>query len=380
MHVPFIFDRYVVKSLGVATFFTACTLAAIILLTQSLKFLELIIESGASSVTFWVLAFLALPRFFEVILPIALMISVTFIYSKMVSDREVIVMRGAGASPSVMARPAYFLAVVTTLILLLITTWLAPASLASMQNLRQVIKAEYSALLFKEGVFNKAGDDLTVFIKNRSKTGELEGLLIHDSRKELAAPVTIIAKRGVIVSTDEGQQVVVYDGSRQDFNAKTGALNRLNFDRYTLDLPDTGVVNKRWQEPDERTLGELISIYSAGVSEPKYKQQIIAEIHRRLVTPFLTFSFTGIVLCFLLLGPLSRRGQNSRIFFAVISGVFLQGTYLASLNMAQKSGVGIITMYSLVLFPACFSFFILSAGGEATRLFFLKLFKRGPGT
>jgi lipopolysaccharide export system permease protein len=377
MSTAFLFDRYVIKSLGLATLFTACTLAAIILLTQSLKFLELIIESGASSATFWVLAFLALPRFFEVILPIALMIAVTFVYSRMVSDSEIVVMRGAGASPTLMARPALVMAVGTLCLMFFITSWLAPTSLSSVQNLRQLIKTEYSALLFREGIFNKAGDDLTVFIEGRNTQGELEGLLIHDSRDALNAPVTIVAKRGVIVTTDEGQQVIVYNGSRQDFNKETGALNRLDFDRYLIDLPDPEAVGNRWQEPDERTLRELINTDYNDATNKKYEQQIFAEIHRRILTPFLPLSFTGVALCFLLLGPLNRRGQNSRIFFAVMWVVALQGFYLAAVNMGQKSDLGIGLMYCLVLVPILVSLFILSPFGGVARSFLMHFSKSG---
>ena len=59
-----IFDRYIFKNLLIATVFVAVTLAVVIFLTQSLRFLELVIESGASSSAFWVLTMLALPRFF----------------------------------------------------------------------------------------------------------------------------------------------------------------------------------------------------------------------------------------------------------------------------------------------------------------------------
>lgn len=367
MHNKFLYDRYVFKGLALATLFTAITLAAIILLTQSLKFLELIINSGASSSAFWTLTFLALPRFFEVILPIALMISTIFIYNRMSSDSEVIVMRAAGTSPMGLARPALALAVVVTIILLVITTWLAPVSLANMHKLRLVIKAQYSALLFREGVFNEVGDDLTVYISNRTSNGELEGLLIHDSRAELPAPVTIVAKRGVIVTSDEGQQVLVYDGSRQDFNAKTNALNRLEFERYSIDLPEQTAVRKRWKGPDERTFWKLLNPNEANPLDVEYKEKFIIEAHKRIVGPFLALGFTAIALCCLLLGPISRRGQASRIFVAVFAVTLLQSLYLSVFNLADKHILGLVALYIIVFLPLGLSLFALSSYGEKMR-------------
>lgn len=363
----FLFDRYVLKGLALATLFTSLTLAAIILLTQSLRFLELIINSGASSAAFWVLAFLALPRFFEVILPIALMISVVFIYTRMISDSEIVVMRAAGKSPIELTRPAITMAVLITFLLLFITTWLAPVSLSSMQKMRQVIKAQYSTLLFREGVFNEAGKDLTVYIENRTSEGELEGLLIHDSRKELPAPVTVIAKRGVIVATEEGQQVLVYDGSRQDLNPKTGALNRLDFERYSIDLPEAAAVRQRWREPDERTFWELLNPNESVKRDMENEHKFVIEAHRRVTGPFQALGFTVLVLCCLVLGPSNRRGQNKRIFMAVMGVIVLQSLYLAVFNLAIESFIGLILMYLIVFLPIVLGLFILSSVGEKVR-------------
>lgn len=347
-----LFDRYLFKQLFLATVFIALILAAVILLTQSMRFLELVIDAGASSFMFWVLTFLALPRFFEVLLPISLMAATVFIYNKMLIDSEIVVMRGAGASPLSLARPALYLSALITLILLVMTMWLAPLSLANMQHTRQVVKAQYSALLFREGVFNKAGDGLTVYVRDRLPGGELQGLMIHDSRNKAVPPVTIMAKKGVIVSGDDGQQVVVFDGARQDFNEKTGALNRLDFDRYTIDLPDdSGPVRQRWQEPDERTFYELLNPDPDSVRDQDSIREFMVEAHRRIISPFLAPAFCVIALTCLLLGPSRRHGYSRRISVAMVGVIVLQGLYLAAFNISRQSDWGLFMMYVLVLLP-----------------------------
>ncbi len=362
-----VFDSYVIKNLSVVTAFVAMTLAAIILLTQSLKFLELIINAGASSGAFWMLSFLALPRFFEVILPIALMIAGIFVYNRMTTDSEIIVMRAAGKSPFQMAKPALFLGLAVTVLLLFITAWLAPASLAQMVKMRQVVKAQYSTLLFQQGVFNEVGKNLTVYIDKRSPNGELEGLLIYDNRPKNPAPVTVIAKRGVVVATNEGQQVLVYDGSRQDFNKRTGALNRLDFDRYSIDLPDSVAVGARWKEPDERTFIELLRPDNKDEIDLKYKNEFIVEANRRVAGSFLPLTFIGTILCCLLLGPLNRRGQNYRILLAVILVILLQSLYLSIFGFVGKNMLGIFLMYFFVIIPFITALFFLSSFGEVLR-------------
>jgi len=365
-----VFNRYVIKNLCVTTLFIAVTLAAIIMMTQSLKFLELIINAGASSKAFWMLVFLALPRFFEVILPIAFMIAGLFTYNRMIGDSEVIVMRAAGKSPLQMAKPALIFGLIVTLLLLLITTWLAPVSLSAMQKMRQVLKAQYSTLLFQEGVFNEVGKNLTVYINNRNDKGELEGLLIHDKRTENPAPVTIIAKRGVVVATDEGQQVLVYEGSRQDFNKKNGALNRLDFARYSIDLPESAAVKNKRKKPDERTFFELLNPNLQDSDKAKNRYVFIAEANKRIIGSLLPLTFIGVVLCFLLLGPINRRGQTYRIVAAIISILILQSLFLGGSNAAGNSIWGLVLLYLVVLVPLVFSIIALSFVGEK----FIQLF------
>ena len=345
-------NSYIFKNLFLATGFIAVTLAAVIFLTQSLRFLELVINSGASSGAFWLLTMMALPRFFEIILPIALMAGIIFVYNRMTADSEMVVMKSVGISPLQQARPALLLAAIITLILLAMTTWIAPKSLAGMQELRQVIKAQYSVMLFREGVFNAVMPGLTVFVRARDSNGELRGLMIHDTRDPAAGPVTILAKRGTLVATPTGQQVIVFDGTRQSLNKKNGALNRLNFERYMIDMPESGPVRQRWREPDERTLWELLHPATDDTRATESRDEFTLEIHRRIISPLLAPCFAVIALCALLLGALERRGLTRRIILAVSLCIVIQGLYLGAFSLARSHPLGgLILMYVLTFAP-----------------------------
>jgi len=367
MQSPMVFDRYLLKNLLWATIFTGLSLAAVIMLTQSLRFLELIINSGASSFSFFVLTFLAMPRFFEIIMPIALMIGVVFIYNRMSSDSEIVIMKSSGFSPLRLSRPALILAGILTVFVFLTAAWVAPVALAKMQTMRVTIKAQYSSMLLREGIFNQVGKDLTVYIHERGKDGELRGLLIHDTRANENIPVTILAKRGLIVSDRNGQQVVVYDGSRQELNHETGALGRLDFERYSLDLPEAGPVRQRWKEPDERTLLELLSPDAETRASEKQMREFKVEIHRRIISPFLTITFTVMALCCLLLGGSDRRGLVWKIVAASASVITLQGLYLVSYNLSKEGNVGLVLMYILVFAPLFIGFYLLNPASEKLR-------------
>ncbi len=360
-----IFDRYMFRDLTIATIFVAVVLAMIILLTESLKFLELIIDSGASSASFWLLALLAMPRFFEIILPIATMAATVFVYNRMTLDSELIVMRATGFSPLRLARPAMAMAGVTTAVLFWITIWLTPMSLSNMEALRAEIKAQFSTLLFREGVFNPVGPGLTVYIRERAPSGDLRGLMIHDSRAPDRPPVTIVARHGAFAMTDKGQQVVVFDGSRQQVNASNNTLSQLDFDRYTIDLPEGNEpARQRWREPEERSLRELLHPTRADWNDKDIRHEFRVEIQRRLAAPFITVTFTLMSLVLLLVGPIDRRGQGKRIAAAVAMTIVLEGLYLTSLNLARHSNAGMVMMYLVIAAPVAASLFFLAGRGE----------------
>ena len=375
-----VFDSYLLKNLAIATFFIAVVLTLIIFLTQSLRFLEIVINAGSSGSAFWILTSLALPRFFEIILPLALLSATLFLYNKMTIDSELIAMRAIGHSSFALARPAIILGIIITLILWGITMWVAPKSLAQMQIMRSTIKAEMSTSLFREGVFNEFGSGLTVYIKEKNSDGSLSGLMIHDKRDESKPPSTVMAKYGVMVSDQNGQQVIVFDGARHELSSKTGILQRLAFERYTIDLPGSGEIRDRWAEPDERTIFQLMN---PDLNDPRDKDKLndfLIEIHRRVTSPLLAMAFPLIGLCMLLLGPVNRRGHTKKIAIAILIAVLLQSMYLSVYNMATKNSFGLILMYFITISPIVLCLFMLSGMSEKVRRRILYAPKEATGS
>lgn len=355
-----IYNRYIYQSLFTATVFVSLILVTITMLTQSLRFLELIVESGASTWSFWMLTFLALPRFFEVIIPIGLATSVLFLLNKLSADSEISVLKATGFSHWQISRPMIIAAIVTSFLLLFVTFWLAPTTLSKMQLLRQVVKTELSAVLFREGVFTNLGKGLTFYIRERGKNGELNGLVIHDTRDEDKPAMTIYAQRGVLTATSEGQKIVVFDGARQDYDADDNALQKLNFQRYTIDLPeDRGPVRQRWREPDERTFWELLNPNLSDKKDTRKLREFKVEAHKRFIGPFFAPVYCLIAVTILLTGAHSRHGQMKRIISAISLIVLIQSLYIVFSESAQESDLALAMCYIIALIPTAICLFFL---------------------
>lgn len=362
--------RYLFKNLLGITVFITVVLTLLIMLTQSLRFLELIVETGAPAGSFFQLVLLAIPRFLEVILPLSCVISILFIYNKMTMDNELIVLRAAGFNQLSLMRPALFLASLCCAILLFLTLWGTPVSHGKMETMRDTIKAEYASLLLREGVFNTISDGLIIYLDKREKDGTLSGLVIHDTRDKSAPPVTFIAKRGQLLSAenDDAVEILVFEGRRQQYDVRTDSLGTLLFQQYTLQATNLkSDARLYWKEPDERTITELLNPNLKDRRDVRALAKFKAETHRRIITPFAVFAFALMGLSALLIGAFNRRGQTQRITVAMVCIIFLQSIYIGLSNVIETHVWAIPIFYIAVLLPSMVAIMMVTPLGEKLR-------------
>ncbi|MCH8113267.1 MAG: LPS export ABC transporter permease LptF, partial [Proteobacteria bacterium] len=314
--------RYILYQLAGPFLFVTLTLTGIVWLTQSLRFLDLIINKGLSVGGFLYLTLLLLPGFLTIILPIAAFTAILYVYYRMETESEILVMRAAGLSHMSLMRPALLMATGVTALTFLLTLYLMPLGFRTFKDMQFVVRNSFSPVLIQEGTFNNIVTGVTVYVRERSSNGALSGILVHDSR-DPERPVTVMAERGMMVSTDEGPRIVLRNGNRQEIELEDGQLSLLYFDSYTFDLGGVpGMGSDRFREPKERYLGELLN--PRDVVQDKHRREFWAEAQRRLVTPLHNLVFVLIGLAALLAGEFNRRGQGWRLLGAVGMAVALQ--------------------------------------------------------
>src|SRR5215475_9723793 len=101
-------------------------LTCVILLTQSLRLLDLVINRGQSAPTFLYLTFLLLPGLLVIILPIAFFFGTLFTLYRLNGDSELVVMASAGYSQRQLAAPVFFAAVIVMVLTWICALWLMP--------------------------------------------------------------------------------------------------------------------------------------------------------------------------------------------------------------------------------------------------------------
>lgn len=351
--------RYMFKQVAYATFFVTLVVTMAVWLTQSLRFIDYIVNRGLPLTSFLMVVGLMLPAFITVVLPFTLFVSVLFVYNKFITDSELVVLRAAGFSQLSLSRPALVLALLITGIGYGLTLYLMPAAYNEFKEWQLRIRSDYTTVILQEGVFNKVMDGMTVYVRERGAEGELLGIFIHDSR-DSDTPTTYMADRGALVTTAKGPHLVMANGNRQWIDGDSGQMALLEFESLTVDISgeDKEEGGLRWRGSKERFLDELFFPKDEGLSD-KIVNMLRAEAHQRLVGPLYSIAFTLVALAALLSGSFSRRGQLKRILAAAGVFVIFQALAIWLQNVAGKVPDLIPLMYVNVVLPSIASLWVM---------------------
>lgn len=351
------FDRYILHQLLIALVATTGGLAALIWLTQSLRFVSLVVDRGLSLGVFLELTGLLVPSFIAVILPITTFVVVQFVYHRLAGDREIIVMRAAGMSSFALAKPGMICALIATILCYLLNIWIVPASYHSFRKFEYKIRNKMAAFMLQEGVFTNVSDNLTVYIKSKDHNGILKGILVEDDRQP-TNKATILAESGNIVIINDKPQVVLLNGSREVIDKKTGRLNVLNFERNTIDLSSNKEQSARLKDATEMSLYELLHPNAQEVFDRDYGK-LAVEAHRRLTSPLTILSFTMIALVSVLRGGFARYGNIVRPLGAIFTIVGLMSLILIVQNVATRNMAVIPVIWIVATLPGIIASCIL---------------------
>ncbi|MGY8993440.1 MAG: LptF/LptG family permease, partial [Rhodospirillales bacterium] len=146
--------RYILRQLIIGMALVTAVLSCVVWLSQSLRFIDMIVNQSLNVGQFLYLTLLLLPNFLSIILPIALFTVVVFTYSKLIADRELIVMRSAGMSQLSLAKPVLILALPIVAFSYSLNAYFLPESYRLFRELQWDVRFSYSNVLLKEGTFN----------------------------------------------------------------------------------------------------------------------------------------------------------------------------------------------------------------------------------
>ncbi len=355
--------RYIFRQLVTGAIIVSLALGCIAWLTQSLRFLQLVVTKGLA-VSMWLkLTLLQIPSLLVVVVPPAFFFVTLFVYNKLAIDRELVVAQAAGISRVQLTRPALLAAAVGAFACYVLTIYGAPHATSAFRELLWSIRNDASRILLREGAFNQLAAGLTVYVRSRGAAGELEGIMVHDARNPKRI-VTVLAERGILAGTSASAapHVLLINATRQELDRSGTKMSVAYFGEYTFDFDTLADASSdRRADYRERPLTQLLTLGpDQGVSD-REAGRMRSEAHQRLAGPLTVFGFTVVALVFLLKSGFDRRGQLPRISAAVVALVVLEALWLGVADLVGKTPALAPLMYMVGLLPTAVGLYIIAS-------------------
>ncbi len=335
--------RYILGQLVIALMLGTAGLMTLLWLIHSLRFFDAFINKGLSLGVFLELTLLLMPGFLTFFLPIALFGVILFVYHKLTLDREVMVLQSSGLGRWQLARPALLLAAMVCAITVMLTLWIVPSLERAFNELQYRIRSEVSRLALTEGAFTEVTDTITIYVRETSDRGDLEGLIIHD-RSDPDTDIVITASRGALLYENDEARVLMVGGVRQERDRATGMVDFLFFDSHSVSVAGTKEDPlARVPKSRERPTLDLFTLTTQDLVLPGLSmtfsdasiRRMRMEGHQRLAKPLANIGFALLALGALLSGDFNRHGRNRRIIVAVAVVVAAQASVLGAGELAR---------------------------------------------
>ena len=335
-----LFSRYVFRQVANAFVIILVTLTTIVWLATALKQLDLIVSQGQGFVLFLKMTFLTLPSLMALIAPNAMLMASLYTLDRMNGDSELIVMTAAGAPIWRIGAPFVLLASMVCVVILICNLWVMPASMRALRALITQVRTDVISQVLQPGRFSSTEPGLTFHIRDRSPTGDLLGLLVHDERDDKQL-MSYLADRGRIISNDDGAYLVMFDGHVHRYETKSPdqGVQIVAFDQYLLNISDLNPKDTGSKElrPRERSLGELLNPDPKLLKAKGAVGQLRTELHDRFSTPFYPLLFAFLAVAILGHARTTRESRWAQILIAAGIAVGLRVSGLTASNLVTLS-------------------------------------------
>jgi lipopolysaccharide export system permease protein len=340
-------ERYIFRIAASAFLLCLGALTGVIWISSALKEMDLVSGKGQTILVFLQVTLLTLPALVMIIAPIALFAAILYTLNRLNSDSELIVMNAAGMAPIKVAKPLGLLTIMVAVMVGYITIIAMPASFRDLRDLLTKIRADVVTKFLQEGRFTTLDKGITFHYREKSPSGAMLGILIHDAR-DANKQTTYIAERGQIVENNGSAYIILENGSVHRMADASSDNAIVAYDRYAIDLdqfsPDT---DKVIYKPRERSTFELLNVNPDETYAKLQAGRFRAELHERFAGP--VYALASMMIGFAALGgaKTTRQGRGTAIAGAVIAIVALRIAGFGASSLAARSATFTPLIYAV---------------------------------
>ena len=347
-----LFGRYMFRQVTNAFLIILLTLTIVVWLATALKELNLITSQGQGIVLFFQMTLLSLPSLMALIAPNAMLMAALYTLDRMNGDSELIVMTASGAPVWRIGAPLLALASLVSIAILLANLFLTPASMRALRSFVTQVRADLISQVLQPGRFSSPESGLTFHIRDRSLSGDLLGLLVHDERDDKQV-MSYLAERGRIITNDDGSYLVMFEGYVHRYNSEDADKNVqiVAFDQNMLDISEFSPKDNAGKDlrPREQYISDLISPDMNDKATKHNYGQIRSELHDRLATPLYPLVFAFVAIALLGHARTTRESRWAQILLAFGIALGLRVVGLMAGNLVALNAWAVALVYAVPL-------------------------------
>ena len=361
-----ILTKYIFKHTIKNVCVSAIVFLSVIWLTQSFKTIKLIINKGASLLDFFVLSAYSLPSWLLIAIPFGTFAGSMISYLKFENDKEIVVMKTAGLSPLKISNPAILVALLSSIILFILSHLILPITYKNFKTLQNNIRGNSKELIIKDNLFVDMNENQTIFIGHLDNNNYFQEIFIQD-RTDPINLVELYSKNGYL--TLEKNKVILFmnKGTRFSTNSSRDSTI-LDFNNYKLEIkknkpkPDS----KRVVEYNEYSFFDLIKKADQNKAT---KGKLLAEAHSRNTVVLLPIVFVLIVLITILNSNYSRVVSTYKKTISIAFLIIVQSLFILIKNAVHSNVILLPLMYFCPLIIISFGVIIIHKNVNLKKIF-----------
>lgn len=375
------FDRYLLSQLVAVFGFFSLVLVGVYWVNRAVGLFDQLIGDGQSALVFLEFTALTLPNVIRLVLPVSAFAAGVYVANRLTQESELVVMQATGFSPFRLMRPVFVFGLIVTVMLSILMNFVVPASRTTLAARSAEIEANVTSRFLREGTFLHPTPGVTFYIREIAPTGELLDVFLSDARNQTER-VTYSSLRALVVRSETGPKLLMFDGVAQTLQRGNGSLNITRFADLTYDV---GAFLRAGPAPgktvDEVSTRTLLFASDARLSElGANRGQALAEAHNRIASPLMGLAGPMIGFATLLVGAFSRFGLWRQVLAAVVVLVLVQLVDNYASGLAETLPNGWVILYLAPFLGIASAFLMLWWVARPRRLLPLRLAFAGEAT
>ena len=333
---------------------------------RAVNFLDLIVDSGYSTSTYFTYSLLNLTNIMTKFIPLSFLLALLLTIIRLERQNELLVLWTSGVAKSKITHLFFLISVFILLIYIIFSTIITPTALYKSRGLIKQSGVDTVNNLLKPNAFSDAFKGLTFYVGEK-ENNIVKNIFIKDDSNNLNSLIpenssskdkTVIAERGII----DKNKIILENGIIQSYE-ENNTVKIIQFNKTLLNfnnLDNRVIKDVKIQETSTlKILGCLKNYYYKKLTDeyvkncPKNNIAIVIETFSRRVLMPLYIPLVSILVSFMLIYTKNKKTKiiNRYIFFMLSFILWVLSELLVRFSGISNFGFYTYLLTPLVLFP-----------------------------